>query len=231
MQDSYRFRVIAHIKTDYKELFGIPRQSGSTKGSLGRIVFSPAFRDPNAIRGIEEFSHLWLVFVFSESVREGFVPMVRPPRLGGNRKVGVFASRAPFRPNPVGLSSVRLVGVEDHPRDGRVLIVEGADLLDGTPILDIKPYLPHADMHADAVGGYADRAYAYALSVDFPSELLLRIAEEKREPLLSLLAEDPRPAYQDDPCRVYGFRYADYEVKFRADGEGLHVVDVLPLSE
>ncbi len=226
MQDTYNLRVIAHIHTDYKELFGIPRQSGSTKGSLGRIVFLPAFRDPNALRGITEFSHLWLLFVFSESVREGFAPMVRPPRLGGNRKVGVFASRAPFRPNPVGLSSVRLVAVEEDPKDGPVLIVEGADLLDGTPILDIKPYLPHADIHADAVGGYADRVLDRALAVACDEALLSRVAEEKRAPLLALLSEDPRPAYQEDPDRVYGFRYAEYEVRFRVAGDRLTVTDL-----
>lgn len=216
--ESFTVHPIAHIHTDFKEKFGIPRQSGRV-ATEGRIVFVPEYRDPNALRGIEEFSHLWLIFDFSLAHREGFTPTVRPPRLGGNMRVGVFASRSPFRPNSMGLSSVKLLRVEHTQGEGDVLIVSGADLLDGTPIYDVKPYLPFTDSHPDAVGGYADAHIDHRLEVVFPEDLLSRIPEGKQEELISVLAEDPRPSYQDDPDRVYTLHYSDYDVSFQvADG-------------
>jgi len=219
---------IAHIETDFKEKFGIPRQSGCVPSLLGRIVFLPAFRNPEALRGLEGFSHLWLLFDFSKAHREGWSPTVRPPRLGGNKRVGVFASRSPFRPNPIGLSCVRLLGVEET-EAGHVLLVSGADLLSGTPILDIKPYLPFADCVPDAVGGYADEVREYALSVDFPPALLAKIAPEKQAAARAALAQDPRPSYQDDPARVYCMRFASYDIHFTVSGGIAHVTDVLEL--
>ena len=207
-------RPIGHIHTDFKEKFGIPRQSGRVDALRGRIVFLPEFRNPDALRGIEGFSHLWLIFDFSLAHRDGWSPTVRPPRLGGNTRIGVFASRSPFRPNPIGLSSVRLVAVEHTEHEGDVLVVSGADLLDGTPIFDIKPYLPFSDSHPDAVGGYADGVKDHRLAVDFPDRLLRAIPEDKREALCACLAEDPRPSYQDDPTRVYSMRFATFDVHF-----------------
>ena len=207
-------RPIAHIHTDFKEKFGIPRQSGRVPSLTGRIVFLPEFRNPDALRGIEGFSHLWLIFDFSLSHREDWSPTVRPPRLGGNTRIGVFASRSPFRPNPIGLSSVRLLRVEHTDKEGDVLVVGGADLLDGTPIYDIKPYLPFSDSHPDAVGGYADGVRDHHLEVVIPPDCLAAIPEEKREALVACLAEDPRPSYQEDPERVYSMRFADRDVHF-----------------
>lgn len=210
-------RVIGHIYTDFPTKFGIPRQSGlTTLPSV--IVFDKPYNNPDALRGITEFSHLWLLWLFSEAVREGdaetFNPTVRPPRLGGNVRMGVFATRSPFRPNPIGLSSVKLEGVETAEDGSLRLIVSGADLMNGTPILDVKPYLPFTDAHPDAVGGFADERLAYHLDVKFPEELLALIPAEKRSALLELLAEDPRPAYQKDPDRVYGFPFAGHEICF-----------------
>lgn len=216
---------IAHIETDFKEKFGIPRQSGCAPALLGRIVFLPEYRNPQALRGLEGFSHIWLLFDFSKAHREGWSPTVRPPRLGGNKRVGVFASRSPFRPNPIGLSCVRLLGIEET-AEGPVLLVSGADLLSGTPILDIKPYLPFADAVPDAVGGYAVEAYDYALTVDVPPHLLEKIVPEKRQALLECLAQDPRPSYQEDPKRVYRMQFADRDVHFTVEGEMLKVTDV-----
>jgi tRNA-Thr(GGU) m(6)t(6)A37 methyltransferase TsaA len=216
---------IAHIETDFKEKFGIPRQSGRVS-SIGKIVFEPDYKAAEAIRGIEEFSHLWLIFDFSKNHREGFSPTVRPPRLGGNKRVGVFASRSPFRPNSLGLSSVRLLEVLKTEKEGNVLIVSGADLLTGTPIYDIKPYLPFTDCHTDAVGGYAERFQDYKLSVDFPENLLLKIPEEKREILISVLEEDPRPSYQEDGSRVYKFLFSDFQIGFKVIDKTVRVVSV-----
>ena len=219
-------RVIAHAHTDFAEKFGIPRQSGLAK-TLSRIVFTPSYRNPDALRGIEGFSHLWLIWHFSGNTPDAvFRPTVRPPRLGGNRAEGVFATRSPFRPNPIGLSSVRLLGTEQTEHDGIVLLVEGADLLDGTPIFDIKPYLPFTDSHPDALGGFADRTYGAKLSVDFPDTLLSLIPTAKRGSLFAVLSEDPRPAYQNDPERIYGFLFAGYEIRFRVEETRLFVVDV-----
>ena len=220
-------RPIAHIKTDFKEKFGIPRQSGRAKGLIGRIVFEPQYREESAFRGLDGFSHLWLIFDFSKAHREGWSPTVRPPRLGGNERVGVFASRSPFRPNPIGLSCVKIIGLEKSGRDGTVILVEGADLLDGTPILDVKPYLPHADCIVEAVGGYADGVENYRLLVEFPQELLEKIPKEKRDGLIGCLADDPRPSYQDDPLRVYSMRFDEFDIKFKVSDEKLTVLAIV----
>ena len=216
---------IAVIRTDFPQKFGIPRQSGRVPGLKGRIVFEPKYRDPQALRDIETFSHLWLLFDFSEAHREGWSPTVRPPRLGGNRRVGVFASRSPFRPNPIGLSCVKLEGVEHTVTEGDVLIVSGVDLLDGTPILDVKPYLPYADCHPEAVGGYADTHARERLAVTCPEALLARVPQEKQQALLDCLAEDPRPSYQEDG-REYGMAFAGLTVRFTVSEGALTVTDI-----
>ena len=211
-------KVIAKISTDFKEKFGIPRQSGIAK-TVGKIVFEPEYRVREALRGIEGYSHLWLLWEFSEARRDGWSPTVRPPRLGGNRRMGVFATRSPYRPNAIGLSSVRLVGVEDTD-DGLVLVVEGADLLDGTPIYDIKPYLAFTDSHPDAIGGFADGVRDYGLKVNFSLHLLEKIPENKRDSLITILENDPRPSYKEDGEREYGMKYAGLDVFLKVeDGE------------
>lgn len=217
---------IAYIHTDFKEKFGIPRQSGRVPSLTGRIVFLPEYRNPDALRGIESFSHLWLLFDFSRAHRKEWSPTVRPPRLGGNKKIGVFASRSPFRPNPIGLSSVRFAGIEKTKFEGDVLVVAGADLLDGTPIYDIKPYLPHADCHPEATGGFSADRVNYSLRVDFPQALMERIDEDQRDVVKQLLSQDPRPSYQSDPARVYGMRYGRWNVKFVVDGGVLTVTEI-----
>ncbi len=216
---------IAHIETDFPDKFGVPRQSGLGGDLRAKIVFEKPYRNPDALRGIEGFSHLWLIWDFSLSHKKDFSPTVRPPRLGGNCRMGVFATRSPFRPNPLGLSSVRLVGVDLQTPSGPVLYVTGADLVNGTPVFDIKPYLAFTDSHPDAVGGFAEAAFGEKLSVSFPSLLLEKIAPEKRQGLLSLLAEDPRPAYQEEG-RIYGFGFADKEIKFSVTGSVLSVLSV-----
>lgn len=217
---------IGYIRSDFKEKFGIPRQSGRAPSLTARLVFLPEYRHPDALREIEGFSHLWLLFDFSLTRKEGWSPTVRPPRLGGNTRVGVFASRSPFRPNHIGLSSVRLLGVEYTEKEGCVLVIAGADLLDGTPIFDIKPYLPFADCHPEATGGYAAQGEKYGLQVDFPDELLEKIPTEKRAGLIECLADDPRPAYKDEPSRVYGMAFADFEIKFTVENALLTVIAV-----
>ena len=219
-------KTIAVIHSDFREKFGIPRQSGLVPGTRARIVFEPEYRSPDALRGIEGFSHLWLIWSFSKAERPGWSPTVRPPRLGGNARMGVFATRSPFRPNAIGLSCVTLEGVQWHTPQGPVLVVGGADLLDGTPIYDIKPYLPHADCHPEATGGFSTQNADYALSVDFPPALLARIDEVQRETVCALLAQDPRPSYQDDPQRVYGMAYGRWNVRFTVEAGTAHVVDV-----
>lgn len=222
----YAIRPIAHIRCDLKEKFGVPRQAGIVEALEGRIVFEPEFRDPEALRGMEGFSHLWLIWQFSEAVREGdWSPTVRPPRLGGNTRLGVFATRSPFRPNALGLSCVRLLGLERDGELGTVLRVGGADLVDGTPIYDIKPYVPYADSHPEALSGFAPDA-GKSLAVDFPRPLLERVPPEKREGLLGVLARDPRPRYQNDPERLYGLRFGEQNVKFTVDGDRLTVREV-----
>lgn len=219
-------KIIGHIETDYKEKFGIPRQSGLVKESKGRIRFEKEYNVPAAFRGLEDFSHIWVLWQFSEAVRESWSPTVRPPLLGGNKRMGVFATRSPFRPNSVGLSALKLDRVEISKADGVILHVSGADLLDGTPIFDIKPYLAYADSIPDATGGFTENLSERHLEVNFPKELLERVAEEKRTALKAVLAADPRPSYQDDPGRIYGMSFACYEVKFRVEDKVLNVIEI-----
>ena len=227
MSDSHTLRVIAQIHSDFQEKFGIPRQSGLVEELQARVVFEPPYRNPDALRGLEEFSHIWLIWQFSRAAREGFSPTVRPPRLGGNQRLGVFATRSPFRPNPIGLSLVRLVEIGQDREAGPVLLVAGADLLDGTPIYDIKPYLPYADCRLEAAGGFTDRTPRQVLEVACPPELLERVPPEKRRALLGVLAQDPRPSYQEDPERVYGMAFAGLNVKFTVSGRRLTVLEIL----
>ena len=226
MSQAYSMRVIARIHSDFSSKFGVPRQSGLVDALESTIVFEPEFRNPDALRGLEGFSHLWLVWVFDQAIRESWSPTVRPPRLGGNQRMGVFATRSPFRPNPIALSSVKLAGIEQTAEFGTVLKIRGADLMDGTPILDIKPYIPYADSHPDAIGGFASAPAGETLEVVIPEELLEIVPENRREALRGVLAQDPRPHYQDDPERVYGFGFAGLEVKFSVDGTQLKVTDI-----
>ena len=216
---------IAYIKTDFKEKFGIPRQSGRVSELEGEIIFLPEYRTPEALRGIEGFSHLWLIFDFSESHTGHWSPTVRPPRLGGNERVGVFASRSPFRPNPIGLSVVKLERIEHTEKYGDTIVVSGVDLLDGTPILDIKPYLL-TDIMNGVRGGYAEEVSMHKLDVVFPGDLIKKIPENKRLALINCIAEDPRPAYQNDDERVYGMSFAGFEIKFKVSGNKAIVHDV-----
>ena len=219
-------RQIGHMVSDFSEKFGIPRQSGLVEELESLVVFEPEWRDENALRGIEGFSHVWLIWEFSQARREGWSPTVRPPRLGGNQRMGVFATRSPFRPNPLGLSCVRLLGVEKHPGYGTVLRVGGADLLDGTPIYDVKPYLPQADCYPEALGGFAESTPWHGLEVEIPPALLAKVPTDKRRALLAVLAQDPRPSYQADPTRVYGMSFASLQIKFQVQDGMLKVVDV-----
>ena len=219
-------KIIAHIHTEFPTKFGIPRQSGIIESLQGTIVFEPEYRNPEAVRGLEEFSHLWLIWEFSEAKRESWSPTVRPPRLGGNVRKGVFATRSPFRPNPIGLSSVKLEKAEIDPKLGPVLHVSGADLMDGSPIYDIKPYIVYTDSHPDAVSGFASQPAEYLLEVDFPEELLQQVPEAQRESLIAVLAHDPRPQYQDDPERIYGMAFAEREIKFKVNGIQLKVLEI-----
>ena len=219
-------RVIAKIHTEFPTKFGIPRQSGIIESLQGTIVFEPEYRNPEAVRGLEEFSHLWLIWEFSEAVRDTWSPTVRPPRLGGNTRKGVFATRSPFRPNPIGLSSVKLEKIEMDPKLGPVLHVSGADLMDGTPIYDIKPYIAYTDSHPDAVSGFASKPAEYLLEVTIPDELLEKIPETQRESLISVLAHDPRPQYQDDPERVYGLALGGLNINFKVEERQLSVIRV-----
>ena len=219
-------QVIARMHSDFATKFGIPRQSGLVEELRSTIVFEPEFRNPDALRGIEDFSHLWIIWQFSEAVRQGWSPTVRPPRLGGNTRMGVFATRSPFRPNSLGLSSVKLLGVEHTEKFGTVLHVGGADLMDGTPIFDIKPYIPYGDCHPEATGGFTDNAGEFLLKVNFPAELLTILPAEKREAAVGVLSHDPRPSYQRKPDRVYGLTFAGYDIRFKVNEDVLTVVDV-----
>ena len=219
-------KIIARIRTELPEKFGVPRQSGLVPQLRGRVIFEPEYRNPDAVRGLEDFSHIWLIWQFSRAVREGWSPTVRPPRLGGNRRMGVFATRSPFRPNALGLSSVRLDRVELDPALGPVLHVSGADLMDGTPIFDIKPYLPYTDSHPQAAGGFTDGLAHEPLTVECSPALLEHIPADRRKGLLGVLAGDPRPRYQEDPQRVYGLSFAGRNVKFTVDGDRLTVIAV-----
>ena len=216
-------QVIARIHTELPEKFGVPRQSGLVPQLRGRIVFEPAYRNPDAVRGLEDFSHLWLIWQFSEAVRQDWSPTVRPPRLGGNRRMGVFATRSPFRPNHLGLSSVRLERVEQSEALGPVLHVCGADLMDGTPIYDIKPYVPYADARPEARSGFAQGADG-TLEVQCPPDLLARLPEDQRPALLGILAQDPRPHYQNDPDRIYGMAFGEWNVKFQVEQGMVRVI-------
>lgn len=223
-------KIIARMKSDFPTKFGIPRQSGLVEQLRSTIVFEPEFRNADTLRGIEDFSHLWLIWQFSEAVRDEWSPTVRPPRLGGNTRMGVFATRSPFRPNAVGLSSVRLLGVEHTKEYGTVIHVGGADLMDGTPIFDIKPYIPYADIHTDATGGFTATAEDYLLDVNFPEELLNKLPKEKREAAIAVLSHDPRPSYQADADRVYGLTFAGFDIRFTVKEKQLEVTDVLKAS-
>ena len=223
--------IIARIHTDFPTKFGIPRQSGLIDALEGLIIFEPAYRNPDALRGLEEYSHVWLVWVFSEAVRDGWSPTVRPPRLGGNQRMGVFATRSPFRPNPIGLSAVRLLGIDPHTPEGPILRVGGADLMDGTPIYDIKPYLPQADCHPDATGGFAGETALYALEVDFPPALMSRLPESRREAARLMLAQDPRPGYKRQDERPFGVAFAGFDIRFTVHDGVLRVHDVVRLAK
>ena len=226
MSQEFSMKVIARIHSDFSTKFGVPRQSGLVDELEATIIFEPEYRNSDALRGLDGFSHLWLVWVFDQAVRKDWSPTVRPPRLGGNQRMGVFATRSPFRPNPIALSSVKLAGIEQTAEHGTVLKIRGADLMDGTPILDIKPYIPYADSHPDAIGGFASAPAGETLEVTIPPELLERIPASRREALRGVLAQDPRPHYQDDPDRVYGFGFAGLEVKFSVDGNQLTVLNI-----
>lgn len=219
-------KIIARMKSDFPTKFGIPRQSGLVNSLQSTIVFEPEFRNSDALRGLEDFSHLWIIWQFSEAVREDWSPTVRPPRLGGNTRMGVFATRSPFRPNAIGLSSVKLIGIEFTKDFGTVIHVAGADLMDGTPILDIKPYIPYGDCHTDAIGGFTDTAKDFLLQVNCPKNLLEIVPHEKREALLELLSHDPRPSYQKDSNRIYGLEFADYNIRFTVQKEALSVIEI-----
>ena len=228
MAEIHEMKVIARIRSDFPTKFGIPRQSGLVEALQADIVFEPEYRNADALRGLEEFTHLWLIWQFSQAVRQEWSPTVRPPRLGGNKRLGVFATRSPFRPNAVGLSSVRLEGIRQDRELGPVIRVSGADLLDGTPIYDIKPYLPYADCHPEASGGFTDQVARQLLRVECSAELLDQLPEEKRAALLGVLEGDPRPSYQEDPLRVYGMAFSNWEVRFSVEGDTLTVREIEP---
>ncbi len=224
--EAMTLKVIAHIRTLFPTKFGIPRQSGLVDSLPGEVVFTPQYRSAEAVRGLEQFSHIWLVWQFSGAVRDTWSPTVRPPRLGGNTRMGVFATRSPFRPNPLGLSSVRLERIEYRANEGPVLIVRGADLMDGTPIYDIKPYIPYADCHPDAAQGFTGQTQMHTLDVTCPDELWAKVPAAERDALRGVLQCDPRPSYQHDPTRVYGMAFGSVEVHFTVDGTTLTVVGV-----
>ena len=224
-----KIRSIATMHSDFSTKFGIPRQSGLVESLRSTIVFEPEFRNADALRGIEEFSHLWIIWQFSESLTDHWSPTVRPPRLGGNTRMGVFATRSPFRPNSLGLSCVKLIGLEETKTLGTVIHVAGADLMDGTPIFDIKPYIPYADAHPDALSGFTASASDFLLSVDFPDSLLAKLPNDKQEAIVDLLSHDPRPSYQNDPTRIYGLNFAGFDIRFTVENETLYVKEVIHL--
>lgn len=226
MAQEFSMKVIGRIHSDFATKFGVPRQSGLVDALESTVIFEPEYRNADALRGLEGFSHVWLVWVFDQAIRETWSPTVRPPRLGGNTRLGVFATRSPFRPNPIALSCVKLAGIEQTAEYGTVLRLRGADLMDGTPILDIKPYIPYADCHPEAIGGFAAAPAGETLDVVIPPQLLEQIPESHRESLRGVLAQDPRPHYQDDPKRVYGFGFAGMEVKFSVDQQTLTVKEI-----
>ena len=214
MKDNVFFEVIARVRTDFSEKFGIPRQSGLVKNLKGKIVFEPKYRDISALKGLDGFSHLWLIWKFSETVSEDWSPTVRPPRLGGNKRIGVFATRAPYRPNPIGLSSVKIEKIDLNTPEGPIIEISGADMLDGTPIYDIKPYIAYTDSHPEAMGGFSEEVFENSLKVEENKEFKNIMPEDKYESLLQILSSDPRPGYKEDSNRIYGLSFAGYEIKF-----------------
>ena len=224
-----QINVIARMRSDFPTKFGIPRQPHLVEELHSTIVFEPEYRNADALRGLEGFSHLWIIWQFSEAVRSGWSPTVRPPRLGGNARMGVFATRSPFRPNNLGLSCVKLLGVEMTKDLGPVIHVSGADLMDGTPIFDIKPYIPYADSHPEALGGFTDTAGEFLLEVDFPAELLALLPEQKRAAAIGVLSHDPRPSYQRKSGRIYGLPFAGFDIRFTVEEDRLTVCEVVPL--
>ena len=224
--DEVKMKIIARIASDFPTKFGIPRQSGLVPELKSTVIFEPEFRNPDALRGLEDFSHLWLIWQFSQAVREDWSPTVRPPRLGGNTRLGVFATRSPFRPNAIGLSSVKILGLEQTKEYGTVIHVSGADLMDGTPIFDIKPYIPYGDCHTDATGGFTDTAEDFILNVVFPEQLQAKVPQEKLQALKEVLSHDPRPSYQKDSDRIYGFVFAGLDIQFTVKNKTLTVCDV-----
>lgn len=227
--DKVGLQIIARMKSDFPTKFGIPRQSGLVDELRSTVIFEPEFRNPDALRGIKGYSHLWLIWQFSEAVRQDWSPTVRPPRLGGNTRMGVFATRSPFRPNSLGLSSVKLLGVEQTEKYGTVLHVGGADLMDGTPIFDVKPYIPYGDCHPDATGGFTDTAGEFLLKVDFPDHLLEKLPADKRQAAIGVLSHDPRPSYQRSPERVYGLPFASFDIRFTVKDDTLTVTELRKL--
>ncbi|MBO5019113.1 MAG: tRNA (N6-threonylcarbamoyladenosine(37)-N6)-methyltransferase TrmO [Clostridia bacterium] len=219
-------KIIARIKTDFPTKFGIPRQSGLIPELQGKIIFEPEYRKPEALRGIDGYSHLWLLWDFSEVSAENWSPTVRPPRLGGNKRMGVFATRSPYRPNPIGLSSVKLEKITEDPKLGTILHISGADLMNGTPIYDIKPYIAYTDSHPDATGGFSDDVFENTLSVDFPDNLKNQLSEMQINALLKILESDPRPAYKADGDRIYSFEFGDFNIKFSVNQNILTVLSV-----
>ena len=219
-------KIIARIYTEFDEKFGIPRQSGIVNETVGRIIFEPEYRNPEALRGIDGYSHLWLIWEFSEAKREEWSPTVRPPRLGGNKRMGVFATRSPFRPNPIGLSSVRLIGIEENEKYGYILTVAGADILSGTPIYDIKPYLAYTDSHPDAVCGFADEVIGYSIEVEFAPEVIGILSDDEKQKLIRVLEQDPRPSYKADDERSYGMRFEGKEITFKYSNGKLLVTNI-----
>lgn len=226
MQNTYSIKPIAYIRNDFPDKFGIPRQSSLINTLKAEIVFEPEYRNPEAFRGLEDYSHIWLIWGFSENTKSNWTATVRPPRLGGNTRMGVFATRSPFRPNPLGLSSVRLESIEPHSEHGPILHILGADLMNGTPIFDIKPYLPYADSHPEASEGFAGPLKNYSLRIECAPELLEHVPSDKQEALLAVLAQDPRPSYQNNPERIYGLRFAGMEIKFRVENDVLYVINI-----
>lgn len=224
--DQITIQPIAKMHSDFPTKFGIPRQSSLVEELESTIVFEPEFRNPDTLRGIEGYSHLWIIWQFSQAVRQNWSPTVRPPRLGGNTRMGVFATRSPFRPNNLGLSCVKLLGIEQTEKDGTVLRVAGADLMDGTPIFDIKPYIPYSDSFPEATGGFTDTAEDFLLHVNFPLQLLNLLPENKRKAAIGVLSHDPRPSYQNDPSRVYGLTFAGYDIRFTVQEKELSVCEV-----
>lgn len=222
-------KVIAHLRSDFPEKFGIPRQSGLVESVRSKIVFTQPYRNPDALRGLEQFTHLWLIWQFSEAVRDQWSPTVRPPRLGGNKRMGVFATRSPYRPNPLGLSSVKIEAIDHEDKEGPIIIVSGADIMDNTPIYDIKPYLAYADSHPEASDGFALNQKKGTLKVEIPQDIMESIPNEKKQALHDILAQDPRPQYQNEPHRIYTMSYAGYDISFNVNGDTLCVTNAKKL--